>query len=757
VADNIQSIKDAVKTRFEDSKRVLTFEDFFKICAGNPYRAVRNAPSYILDAIDHFGVQEIPVRKTKKKRYRIFDHASVETPTPLVGHEEVQEKLVKILTGFARAGKADKLILLHGPNGSAKSSLVRVLFDGIEEYSRQEAGMAFSFSWVFPHDSFDRKTLGIGQNGPKRIEADVDSYAKLEHDQIGAIVRSELHENPLFLIPRAERAKIFAEWLNTEHDPARRTRMEASKEAFLRAELSHKNALIFDALLDNYGGDFTKVLRHVRVERHYLSPRLRKGLVTIEPQLAVDAGMRQVTLDRSLANLPPALQSLNLFQLEGHLVDGNRGMVEYNDLLKRPLEHFKYLLSTCETGSLSLGGILVYLDSIFIGSTNDRQLEAFREHPEYNSFKARMELIKVPYLLRVSEEEKIYETPARRAAGTKELVPHTKRILALWAVGTRLKKPILKSKNALLTRVLENLSPLQKAKLYDVGDLPDDLNDEQRRELKGHLEDLVAEHQQLPYYEGLLGASARELKAILQIAAQNDQFPTLGPNAVFHELRQLVRRPMDFEYLRQEAVGGYHDFAGLIEKVRTEWMDWVEGEMRSSLDLEQEPQLLEFLTKYVYQATRFVRGEKVKNRITGQNEDADESLMREFERLVGTTSGEQDFRKNVIARMGAWAIENPAANTAGGEVPYERIFPDLMDKLLGHHRESQNTKIRAMGALLLDVDSFDATLSANPDRRQLSESTRLALTAFEGMQKRFGYGPKGAQEVLIELIKDRFV
>jgi serine protein kinase len=749
--DNIQS---TVKTRFEDSKRVLSFEEYFDLCRKQPYRFTRNAAAYICDAIDFSGTEDVKVRRHQERRYTIFNHTSVESPTPLVGHEAVQQRLVKILRGFSHAGRADKLILMHGPNGSAKSSLVRILYDGIEDYSQREEGMAFSFSWVFPHDSFDRRTLGIG---PKATENFADSYARLEQDQIGAIVRSELGENPLYLVPRTEREALFDSWLSSATSPAEHKRLEICRESFLRAELSHKNSLIFEALMNNYGGDISKVLRHVRVERLYLSTRLRKGLVTIEPQLAVDAGMRQVTLDRSLANLPASLQSLNLFQLEGHLIDGNRGMVEFNDLLKRPIEHFKYLLSTSETGTLSLGGILVFLDTVFIGSTNDRQLEAFREHPEYNSFKARIELVKVPYLLRFSEEEKIYLDTARKAAGSKEIVPHTTKLLALWAVAARLKKPLLKNKNALLSKVLESLSPIDKALIYNSGEVPESLSEEQRRELRGHIEELAAEHQRLPYYEGLLGPSARELKALLQITAQNDQFPTLSPNAIFAELRELVKRPQDFEYLRQESMGLYHNFEGLIEEVRKVWLDWVEEEMRESLDLEQNHQLREFLKNYVFHTTHHVRGEKIRNRVTGKSEDPDASLMKEFEQLAAVPSGASaEFRKNIIARLGAWSVDN-SKRVMGDELPYVEIFPDLMEKLVGHFRESQNSKIRSMGALVLDLKEIEAVTEASSDAQQLSESRQMLMKVYKGLQERFGYGPKGAQEALVELIKARYV
>jgi serine protein kinase len=109
----------------------------------------------------------------------------------------------------------------------------------------------------------------------------------------------------------------------------------------LRGDLSHRNRQIFEALLSSYHGDLSKVLRHVQIERFFVSRRYRQAAATVEPQLAVDARSRQLTMDRSLGSLPPALQSLTLYEYQGELVDGNRGVIDFADLLKRPLESYK--------------------------------------------------------------------------------------------------------------------------------------------------------------------------------------------------------------------------------------------------------------------------------------------------------------------------------------------------------------------------------------------------------------------------------
>ena len=64
----------------------------------------------------------------------------------------------------------------------------------------------------------------------------------------------------------------------------------------------------------------------------------------------------------SIAQLPAALQGLNLFTVGGDLVDGNRGMLEFSDLLKRPVDSFKYILGLCENQSVNVGGTIAYLD-----------------------------------------------------------------------------------------------------------------------------------------------------------------------------------------------------------------------------------------------------------------------------------------------------------------------------------------------------------------------------------------------------------
>src|SRR4029079_15146517 len=121
--------------------------------------------------------------------------------------------------------------------------------------------------------------------------------------------------------------------------------------------------------------------------------------VRVRPRLAVDARSKHLTMDRSLSSLPPALQSLTLYEFQGEIVDGNRGLLDYADLLKRPIDAFKYLLGTVEEGRLSLEVATVEVDTVFMASSNQGYLAAFKEIPEFQSFKGRIELVRAPHLL----------------------------------------------------------------------------------------------------------------------------------------------------------------------------------------------------------------------------------------------------------------------------------------------------------------------------------------------------------------------
>jgi serine protein kinase len=62
-------------------------------------------------------------------------------------------RLVNVFKSAAMGYGAEKrVILLHGPVGSSKSTIARLLKRGIEHYSRTAAGALYTFEWHVPED-----------------------------------------------------------------------------------------------------------------------------------------------------------------------------------------------------------------------------------------------------------------------------------------------------------------------------------------------------------------------------------------------------------------------------------------------------------------------------------------------------------------------------------------------------------------------------------------------------------------------------
>ncbi|MBM4397422.1 MAG: serine protein kinase PrkA, partial [Deltaproteobacteria bacterium] len=654
----LSDLSQNVKQDFIIKKRVLSFEEYFALAVANPRVHARSASQYVVDCFRHFGLDG--------DRFRLFDVAFDEGTDRLVGQEECQQGAFRILEKFARQGKVDHLILLHGPNGSAKSTFINCVTRALEYYSSTDEGALYRFNWVFPSERIEKKALGFG--GREEAAPPPKSYAYLEESEVDARIRTEMKDHPLYLVPKRQRRDLLRQVVS---DGEFRL-----SETITDGDLSPLSRLVFDALLQSYNGDLARVLGHVQVERFFLSRRFRRGLVTVEPQLQVDAGLRQITLNRSLESLPKILQNTTLFEPYGDLVDANRGLIEYNDLLKKPIETFKYLLSTCEKSTVALPSAILHLDAVFIASSNDRYLRAFLEHPDWPSFRGRIELVRVPYLVDYVKETGIYESQVSPEAVGKHIAPHAMRTVGLFAVLTRLTMPRASVVPEGVREAVRRLTPLEKADLYALRRVPDWAQLATATELVAVADALREDGGSQTPYEGEIGASPREIKSILFNAAVSGEHSCLSPLAVVAGLEALIKDRSLYEFLRVEPNGEYQDHPRLIRAVQGRYLEWADDDVRLSMGLATEGQYEDLLARYATHANMVLKGEKVRNPITNKLEDPDTRFLEEVEGMIEVKRHPSEFRREVISTIGAWSLDNP-----GQPVPYGRLFQNLLGAL----------------------------------------------------------------------------
>jgi serine protein kinase len=728
--DFLKTSSHEIQSEFHERRTLLSFDEYLDAALKRPQSQIRNAAQYLKDAIDSFGSHELPHPTGVIRRFHIFDLHDGDSTGRVSGQEEAQNAIYRVIASFCQMGRVNKFMLLHGPNGSAKSSLVEALKRGLEQYSHTEPGALYSFNWIFPKEKIEKQNIGFGGT---KAQSTLETFAFLEADAIEVKISSSLKEHPLLVLPRAQREKLFAQLPR-----------EVSIPDNLRVgELSLKNRKIADALLQSYAGDWLKVLRHIQVERFYVSRRYQVATALVEPQMSVDAGLQQVTADRTQGNVPPALQNLALFEPQGALVNAHRGLIEYSDLLKRPLEAYKYLLGFSESQEVPLEHVLLELDEVLIASSNEKHLDAFKQIPDFPSFKGRVELIRVPYLRQWKAEQEIYDAHVNQSTVGVPVAPHSTRLAAMWAVLTRLKKPQLDRYDLRERALLEKLSPFEKLELYQSNEAPARLTQQEKRELKGLVPKLFLESESFPYYEGRLGASAREVKTALLNASQSKEYQGLHPLGVLAELKELVADKSVYEFLQQEVVEGYHAHAEFIGAVERHYLDVIDTEVRESLGLVTEKQYRELFERYVSTVSAWSQKAMMSNKHTGQVEKPDEARMEEFERLVMAKNDElTPFRRSLISKIGAWKIDHPS-----GTVDYAEIFPDLFLKLAAHFFEERKRSVK-VGIENMLKKLFDESL----DPKSLAETN----AAFDTLCTRFAYTRESAKHVLVFLLKHRY-
>ncbi|HEY4222688.1 MAG TPA: serine protein kinase PrkA, partial [Myxococcota bacterium] len=636
---------DSLSKEHEARRSILSFEEYLDDVYAMPRRHIRNAAQYLMDVVEHFGTAEVKLPTGKFTRHKLFDAAFDDGRGRVAGQERVQQQVARVLENFVRSGRIDRLILLHGPNGSAKTSIIQALTRASEVYSHTDDGALYRFNWVFPTGQVSKGTMGFGGASSKTS----GSYAKLPPDSVEAVLPCEFKDHPLLLLPRDQRAAIFEELKQ------KLPRDYAVPEVLKSGDLSVKNRKIFDALLTHTQGDVREVLRHVQVERFYLSRRYRSGVVAVEPQMSVDAYSRQVTADRSLGMLPVALQHLSLFETAGALNDANRGVLEFNDLLKRPIDAWKYLLVATEQAQASLDHVSVFLDVVMIASSNELHLDAFKQHPDWPSFKGRVELITAPYLLRVSDEIKIYEDQVPRALTGVHIAPHALEVAARWAVLTRLEPPEPDSYPDEVKKLVSELTPVEKMRLYDDGRVPERLTQKERKELRQAAYLLYDEHAARDEYEGRYGASAREVRTALLNAAQDPGFDHLTPIAIFDELRTLVRAKSTYEWLRREPVRGYRDASDFVSIVEDMYLRDLDEEIRTAMGLVKAGSHIDLFERYIKNVSAWTKKEKIADPVSGRLADPDADLMKRVEDvLLPPSESPEDFRRSLIGQIGAY-------------------------------------------------------------------------------------------------------
>ena len=468
-------------TGFRDLHWEGAFEDYLDLVRGDP-RVARTAFQRLYDMILSYGYDQYTHYRETLIHYRFFDDPFENGRDAVFGLDKPLMELARVFQAAARRyGTERRVLLLHGPVGTAKSTIIRLLKKGLEAYSRTEAGRLYSFYW--------------------------------QPDE-GERMDCPMHEEPLHLIPPEFRAAVLAD-INAGLDEAERVEIEG--------DLCPACRFVYNRVIQKAGGNWLEVVRQVRVKRLLLSEKDRVGIGTFQPKDEKNQDSTELTGDINYRKIAEygSDSDPRAFNFDGELNIANRGLVEFIEILKLDVAFLYDLLTASQEHKIKPKKFAhTDIDEVILGHTNEAEYRRLLNNEYMEALRDRTIKIDIPYVTRYRDEVKIYERDfnARRVVG-KHIAPHTLEIAALWSVLTRLEEP----KHAGLTL-------LQKLKLYD------------GRALPGFTEDSVMELQAEAKQEGMLGLSARYIQDKLSNALVSDQSRTcVNPFLLMRELESGLK------------------------------------------------------------------------------------------------------------------------------------------------------------------------------------------------------------------------
>jgi serine protein kinase len=375
-----------------------TFADYFELVLKNPQIA-QLAHARIYNMIMDAGVEQLDDGRI---RYKFF-------ADEIFGLEKPLEQIVEYFRSAAQRLEVRKrILLLMGPVGGGKSTIVAKLKRGLEQYTRTERGAVY------------------------------------------AIKGCPMHEEPLHLVPETIRDELMREYgiyIEGELCPWCRFQLE-------KAERGPNHPW------SRPGQPFTGRHEDVPVVRIAFSEKHRIGIGTFTPSDPKSQDIAELVggIDLSTIGEVGSESDPRAYRFDGELNIANRGLVEFIEMLKVD-ERFLYVLLTLsqeqniKTGRFSM----IYADEVVISHTNEHEYNAFVGNKRSEALQDRIILVKVPYNLRVSDEVKIYEKLLKQSAiRDVHIAPGTLETAATFAVLSRLEE----SKKAGMTL-------MKKLKLYD--------------------------------------------------------------------------------------------------------------------------------------------------------------------------------------------------------------------------------------------------------------------------------------------------
>ncbi|AOV06808.1 PrkA family serine protein kinase [Sporosarcina ureilytica] len=551
----------------------------------------------------------------------------------IFGLEKSIEKLVEeyFHPAAKRLDVRKRILLLMGPVSGGKSTIATMLKRGLEAYSKTDEGAVY------------------------------------------AIKGCPMHEDPLHLIPNHLREDFFKEY---------GIRIEGS--------LTPLNTM---RLEQEYGGRIEDVV----VERIFFSEDKRVGIGTFTPSDPKSQDIADLTgsIDFSTIAEYGSESDPRAYRFDGEFNKANRGIMEFQEILKLDEKFLWHLLSLTQEGNFKAGRFaLISADELIIAHTNETEYRSFIANKKNEALHSRIIVMPIPYNLKVTEEERIYEKMIKESDMSHvHIAPHALRVAAIFSVLTRLSD----SKK-------QGIDIVKKMRMYD-GESVEGVNqisvDELRKEFPN---------------EGMEGIDPRYVINRISSAIIRKEVPSINALDVLRAIKDGLDQHASISKEDKEKYMNY------ISIARREFDEIAKKEVQKAFVYSYEESAKTLMDNYLDNVEAFCNKHKIKDPLTDEEMSPDEKLMRSIEEQIGISeNAKKAFREEILIRISAFARKGKRFDFRSHdrlqEAIQKKLFDDLKDVVKittssAMPDETQLKKINEVVARLIDEYGYNST-SAN--------------------------------------------
>ncbi len=517
--------------------------------------------------------------------------------TELFGMDKTLERLVEeyFHSAAKRLDVRKRILLLMGPVSGGKSTIVTLLKRGLEEYTRTEDGAVY------------------------------------------AIDGCPMHEDPLHLLPVVLREEFAAKYgLRIEGSLCPVCRMRVEEE-------------------------FKGKVEDVPVKRIVFSEEERVGIGTFTPSDPKSQDIADLTgsIDFSTITEYGSESDPRAYRFDGELNKANRGLMEFQEMLKSDEKFLWNLLSLSQEGNFKAGRFaLISADELIIAHTNENEYKAFIANKKNEALQSRIIVIPVSYNLKVSSEVKIYEKLIQQSdLHEVHLAPHSLWTTSVFSILSRL-KPSKK----------QGMDLLKKMRLYD----GEDVEGFNQKDIK----DLMTEGEEQG--EGMSGVDPRYVINRISTALIRDHKSCINALDILRALRDGLSQHTSITKEERE------NLVNLISQARKEYDEVAKKEVQKAFVYAYEESAKSLLNNYLDNVEAYCNSSKLYDPITGEELAPDEQLMRSIEEQIGVSeNAKKAFREEILIRISIFARKGRSFQYTSHdrlrEAIEKKLFADLKD------------------------------------------------------------------------------